>query len=111
MLLRLTPGRPLLTWHPLSHATARPRQADTSFECQATTGRQAARESARRDLTGNVKTSAGHGGSGPCLLWRSGLAGDGMGYAALAMVTGWPRSASICRMWFLILRSLSVRAW
>jgi hypothetical protein len=45
MLLRLTPGRPLLTWHLLSHATARPRQAGTSFESQThNPGRQADQE-------------------------------------------------------------------
>jgi hypothetical protein len=35
----------------LSHATARPRQAGTSFESQATTSRQAVREPAHRDLS------------------------------------------------------------
>ena len=46
----LIPGSVALA--PLSsHATARPRQAGTSFESQATSGRQADREPAHRDLS------------------------------------------------------------
>jgi hypothetical protein len=40
----------------------------------------------------------------------SGLVRGGMGYVALVMVTAKPR-AWICRMWFLTLRSISMRAW
>jgi len=51
-------------------------------------------------------------GSRPGPVMASGLVRGGMGQAALGvMVMGWPSSASICRMWFLIFLSLSVRAW
>jgi hypothetical protein len=63
-------------------------------------------------LTGKSGTSAGRAAAGPDLVRGSGLVRGGMGQAALGvMVMGWPSSASICRRWFLIFLSLSVRAW
>jgi hypothetical protein len=53
----------------------------------------------------------GRAAADPGLVRWSGLVRDGMGQAALdVMVMGWPSSASICRMWFLIFLSLSVGA-
>jgi hypothetical protein len=61
-------------------------------------------------LTGKLSAVNGRVAAGPGLGWCSGLVRGGMGYAALVRVTVKP-SASICRMWFLIFLSLSVRAW
>ena len=48
---RLIPRSSLALAPLLSHATARPRQAGTSFESQTATGRQADQEPAHRDLS------------------------------------------------------------
>jgi hypothetical protein len=53
----------------------------------------------RKLLIGKLLAGNGRAAADPGLVRSSGLAGDGVGYAALVMVTAKP-SASICRMWF-----------